>query len=105
MHKYLRSKYTKIKQREDMRMERSDDERLLDLRALVRTRLERDLTALATISKEKPELSLRDILDEVLHVFINYLEQDTLLNSAASKRRKDNPKIEEELRKLKSIDT
>lgn len=86
-------------------MSRSDDARLLDLRALVRQRLERDLRALADISQEKPELSLRDILDEILHLFINYLEQDTLLNNASSTNRKSNPIIQEESNKLRSIDS
>lgn len=102
MRDYIPNECTYIR---NENMSRSDDARLLDLRALVRKRLERDLRALADISQEKPELSLRDILDEVLHLFTNYLEQDTLLNSVSSTKRKLNPTTQEEVNKLRSIDS
>lgn len=83
---------------------RSNDERLLDLRALVRTRLERDLRALADISAERPELSLRDLLDEVQHVYVHYLQQDALLNAASHTIHRNDSILREELNRLRSID-
>jgi len=86
-------------------MNRSNDERLLDLRTLVRKRLERDLTLISQISAENNELSLRDILDEVHHVFVHYLSQAVLLDSAASSIHRDDIKLTEELNRLRSIDS
>lgn len=86
-------------------MDRSNDERLLDLRALVRRRLARDLRSLADISDERPELSLRDILDEVHNVYVHYLQQNTLLDNASSCIHRDNSKLQEQLNKLRSIDS
>lgn len=86
-------------------MNRSNDERLLDLRALVRKRCERDLRLLADISAKRPELSLRDILDEIHYAFVHYLSQAVLLDSTASSMHSDNRKLAEELNKLRSIDS
>ena len=85
-------------------MERSNDERLLDLRTLVRRRLERDLRALSEVSAERPELSLRDILDEIHHVYIHYIQQNTLLDNASSSIHRDDSRLREELNRLRSID-
>jgi hypothetical protein len=84
-------------------MTKSNDERLLDLRALVRSRLERDLRSLADISSARPELTLRDILDEVHNVYIHYLQQNALLDNASSTQSCDT-QLREELNKLRSID-
>jgi len=86
-------------------MERSNDERLLDLRALVRRRFSRDLRSLAEISDERPELSLRDMLDEVHHVYIHYIQQNILLDNAGATIHKDDAKLREQLNRLRSIDS
>jgi hypothetical protein len=86
-------------------VERSNDERLLDLRALVRKRLERDLILLSEISAERPELSLRDILEEVHHVYVHYLTQSALLDSAGAAIHRDDRKLTDELNRLRSIDS
>lgn len=85
-------------------MEKSNDERLLDLRALVRERFERDLRSLADISEARKELSLADLLDEVHNVYVHYLKQGALLDNAGACIYKNDPKMLEDLRKLRSID-
>jgi hypothetical protein len=86
-------------------MDRSNDDRLLDLRALVRRRFERDMKALADISAERPELSLHDMLDEVHNVYVHYLKQNTLLDSASSCINRDDSRMLEQLNRLRSIDS
>lgn len=85
-------------------MNRSNDERLLDLRALVRTRLERDLRILAAISEDRKELSLHDILDEVHNVYVHYIQQNALLDNASACIKGKDSKLQEELNRLRSID-
>lgn len=85
-------------------MERSGDERLLDLRALVRTRLARDLRSLADILKKESAIPLDEFLEEIHHVYVHYLKQNALLNSATSAIHRDDRKLSEELRNLRSID-
>jgi hypothetical protein len=86
-------------------MERSNDERLLDLRALVRRRFERDLRSLADISAERAELSLRDMLDEVHHIYVHYLQQNALLDNASSSIHRDDSQLRATLDKLRSVDS
>lgn len=85
-------------------MDASNDAKLLELRTLVRSRFGRDLRSLTTISEERPELSLADLLEEIHNVYTHYLRQDTLLSNASSCVHQDNSRLQEELNRLRSID-
>lgn len=85
-------------------MDKSNDQRLLDLRLLVRSRLERDLRTIADISATRSELSLRDLLDELHAVYVHYIQQNALLDNAGACINKNDPKLLEDLRRLRSID-
>jgi hypothetical protein len=85
-------------------MDKSNDERLLDLRALVRSRFARDLRTLAEISDLKKELSLADLLDEVHNVYVHYLQQNALLDNASTCIHRKDSRLTEELNRLRSID-
>lgn len=85
-------------------MSQSNDDKLLELRKIVRCRLSRDLRALESISRARQELSLRELLDELHNVYVHYLQLDTLLNNASAAIHRDNTKLQEEINKLRSID-
>jgi len=86
-------------------MNRSNDERLLDLRTLVRQRFERDLQSLRDISASKPELSLNDLLDELHNIYVHYLQLDTLLNNASTNINREGTSFQDQINKLRSIDS
>lgn len=86
-------------------MSNTNDERLLDLRALVRERFGRDLRLIASISDAQQQLSLRDLLDELHYVYIHYLELNALLNNAQATIAGSTTKLQEELNRLRSIDS
>lgn len=86
-------------------MSNTNDERLLELRSLVRARFERDLYILADVSAKQKQLSLRDLLDEIHYVYIHYLELNTLLNNAQATIAGSTTKLQEELNRLRSIDS
>lgn len=85
-------------------MNQSNDDKLLELRKIVRCRLNRDLRALANISERQSELSLEELLKELHNVYVHYLQLDTLLNNASAAIHRDNTKLQEEINKLRSID-
>ena len=86
-------------------MNRTNDERLLDLRTLVRSRLERDLKVLADIAKGSPEVPLSELLDEIHHTYEHYLIQNALLDNAHNAIYRNDRKLKEEINSLRSIDS
>lgn len=86
-------------------MDKSNDERLLDLRTLVRSRLERDLRLIADLLVQQKELTTTEALDELHHVYTHYLIQNALLDNAGSAIHRSDRKIQEDLKRLRSIDS
>lgn len=85
-------------------MNKPNDERLLDLRSLVRARLARDLITLANITNESTELTMEDLLEALHTIYVNYIQQNALLNSAGNTIRGNPAKLREEINRLKQID-
>ena len=80
------------------------DKRLLDLRNLVRSRLERDLRLLAQISEQQTQLSLQDILDEVQAVYVHYIKINALLDNASGSISRGNTRLQEALNRLRQAE-
>ena len=83
----------------------SEENKLLELYDLVKSRLERDLKALADIS-EKDKLTLASLLEETHGLYERYNEQLIMLNMAGTVLRSSSkPGAQAIMRQLKSIDS
>jgi hypothetical protein len=84
----------------------SEEQKLLELFDLVRSRLERDLKALSDISQET-KLPLADLLSEVHSLYERYNEQLIMLNMAskvANDKSSQTSSSNAIMRQLRSID-
>jgi len=63
-------------------MDTRQQEQILTLVNLVKSRLQRDLEWISGLNEKHPELSLKDQLDMLLQVYVHYLRLDAYIESA-----------------------
>jgi hypothetical protein len=60
-------------------------EKILQIEKLIKSRLARDLTWISNMDEQAPEITLRQMVELLMEVYVHYLRMDAYLESAILK--------------------